>query len=224
MPRATVQEEITLTLEDIRVKELRPNCYKIKFITNRGSNEGILHYREGCTAGTVMVGGTGGGWDGPASIYRDMGPDLLREGIATLRLDYRRPGELEECVLDTLAGIEYLNEYKLDRIGLVGWSFGGAVVISAGAMSDAVRCVATIASQSYGTDQADELSPKALLLLHGTGDKTLSPSSSQYIFERAKEPKEIVLFPGANHGIDQNRDDVKRRIEDFLIRYLEQNG
>ncbi len=224
MPHATVHEEITLTLEDVHIKEIRPQYYRVKFITDHGSNEGILHHREGCTAGTIMVGGTGGGWDGPASIYRDMGPDLLKENIATLRLDFRRRAQLEDCVLDVLVGIEYLKELGINRVGLVGWSFGGAVVISTGVISDAVKCVATIASQSYGADEVDDLSPKAILLLHGTGDRTLPPSSSQFIYDKAREPKELVFYPHANHGIDQNRDDVKRRIEEFLIRYLEGHG
>jgi dienelactone hydrolase len=33
-----------------------------------------------------------------------------------------------------------------ERVNLVGWSFGGAVVISAGAANDAVVGIATVAS------------------------------------------------------------------------------
>lgn len=59
-------------------------------------------------------------------------------------------------------------------MALVGWSFGGAVVITAGARSSNVVGVATVASQTYGTDSVSSLAPKSLLLLHGTGDTCLS--------------------------------------------------
>ena len=180
----------------------------------------IMHHRDGNTAGTVLVGGTGGGIDGPASIYRDMGTDLLNSGISSLRLDFRMAGQLEECVLDTLMGIEFLKELGISEVGLVGWSFGGAVVIEAGADSDAVRAVVTVASQTYGTESVARLSPKALLLLHGTADRTLPPSCSSNIYERAKEPKEIIFYDGGNHGIDQSRDQMLRKIESFLITHL----
>src|SRR5215210_7072743 len=48
-----------------------------------------------------------------------------------LRLHYRRPNELVECVLDTLIGVAFLVHEGQDNVALVGHSFGGAVVISA---------------------------------------------------------------------------------------------
>jgi hypothetical protein len=182
MARQTVEEELTLTLWDVKIKDLRRDCYRIRFETSRGNTQGILHHREGNILGTVMVGGSGGGLDGPASIYRDKGPSLLEKDISTLRLDYRHANYLEECVLDVLMAIEFMKGMGVHKFGLVGWSFGGAVVIDAGVASEDVLAVATVASQTYGTDPVAELSPKALLLLHGTEDRTLPPTCSQDIY------------------------------------------
>jgi dienelactone hydrolase len=68
--------------------------------------------------------------------------------------------ESEECILDVLMGIELLKGLGIDRIGLAGWSFGGAVAIDAGIISDDVVAVATVASQTYGTEAVDRLAPK----------------------------------------------------------------
>lgn len=220
MARAVVEEELTLVVEDIRSARLREDCFKVRFITSRGTGRSILHHREHNSAAAILVGDSGGGLDGPAGIYRDMGPDLLSQRISSLRMDYRRRGYLEECVLDVLAGIEYLKDLGIGMVGLVGWSFGGAVVISAGALSPEVRAVAAIASQTAGAEMVAELAPKALLLIHGTRDRTNPSSCSQDLYRRAREPKELVLFDGANHSLDEAREPMIRKIEDFLVRHL----
>ena len=45
-----------------------------------------------------------------------------------------------------IAGIEALGQRGIGRVGLVGWSFGDAVVISVGVAIDAAVGVATVAS------------------------------------------------------------------------------
>lgn len=209
-----------IRLEDVEVRPLRDNCFRISFVTSRGTNRAVLHHLEGNAAGTVLVGGAGGGLDGPASIYPKMGPDLLDRGISSLRLDYRMKNDLEECILDTLLGIEFLRSLEMHRVGLVGWSFGGAVVIGAGVINDIVRAVVTVASQTYGTGIVGELSPKALLLIHGTGDRTLPFQLSEDIYRRAGEPKEILLYKDANHGVDEYEPEMRGEIERFLEKHL----
>ena len=43
----------------------------------------------------------------------------------------------------------------------------------------------------------EELSPRPLLLI--TGDKAHSRYHSENVYERAKEPKELIVMPGATH-------------------------
>jgi len=70
--------------------------------------------------------------------------------------------------------LDALGRAGVERVVLVGWSFGSAVVISAGAGSERVVGVATVGSQTYGTNDVGGLSPeKALLLIHGTADRSL---------------------------------------------------
>lgn len=213
-------DKATLTLRNVKVRQIRDGTAEVRFVTNDGGNKGILHHREGYHAAVVLVGGAGGGFDGPASIYPDLAEVLESEGVSSLRLDYRRPNDLEACVLDVLVAIQFLGDQGIEEVGLVGWSFGGAVVIGAGANSDLVTAVVTVATQSHGTALAPRLSPKALLLIHGAADRTLPPSCSQEVYEHAGEPKELVIYQGANHGIDQKREPMLRKIEDFLVGHL----
>jgi dipeptidyl aminopeptidase/acylaminoacyl peptidase len=180
----------------------------LKIRMAEGTVRGILHHAESAQGAIVMVGGAGGGVNGPAGIYEELATRLQRKGIAALRLDYRHPNDLDDCVHDVLAAIDFLHHEGVDRVVLLGWSFGGAVVITAGAVSKLVVGVATVASQTYGAHAVAHLSPKSLLLLHGTGDTTLPDSCSRQLYAAAGEPKKLVLYPGDNHGIAHHAADM----------------
>ena len=177
--------------------------------TNAGIIPCRLHKAANPNAGIVWVFGAGGGLHGPADgMYTRLARVLEMEGWTSLRLDYRTPGHLMSCVLDVLAGMDVLEQMGLERIILVGHSFGGAVVISAGAASPSTLGVVAMSSQTAGTGAVDKLSPKPLLLMHGTADEVLPPSCSQEIYKRAFEPKKLRLYPGCGHGLDQCRETI----------------
>jgi fermentation-respiration switch protein FrsA (DUF1100 family) len=190
--------------------------------TSRGEVLGILHPCEGRSGAAVFVGGALGGLDGPAdAIYARLGTALasdLETGLTGLRLHYRHPGEFEECVLDVLAGVSFIKAIGALRIALVGHSFGGAVVIKAGELSDLVSGVAALSPQLYGTRTVDRLAPRSLLLVHGTDDTILDAEASRDIYSRALEPKQMVLYEGAGHGLTQCRDELA----DLLTRWLQE--
>jgi dienelactone hydrolase len=122
----------------------------LKIRTAEGTVRGILHPVEAARGAIVMVGGAGGGVNGPAGIYEELATRLQREGIAALRLDYRHPNDLDECVRDVLAAIDFLHHEGVDRVVLLGWSFGGAVVITAGAVRDLTKGSQSIPDVNMG--------------------------------------------------------------------------
>ena len=163
-----------------------------------------------------MVGGAGGGIHGPANSYEELAARLHEDGATAFRLEHRWPNYLKECVHDVLAAVDALGHGGLDRVVLVGWSFGGAVVISAGAASDAVVGVATVASQTYGAEAVGELSPeKSLLLVHGTADGVLLSELSERLYAQAGEPKELVLYPDDGHGVEHHRSEMLEKLHEW---------
>lgn len=123
-------------------------------------------------------------------------------------------------MLDVLLGVAFLETLGVTRLALVGHSFGGAVVIAAGASSAAVVGVAALSSQTYGAGAVGELSPRALLLLHGTADEVLPDACSRWLYEQAREPRELHLYPGCRHGLDECREEVGRDLLAWLRRTL----
>lgn len=193
----------------------------IRLAADRGPVECRYYRPEGATRAAIWVGGAGGGWDSPHNLYPRLCRDLCDLGIASLRVRYRQPAVLAESVFDVLTGAAFLAGEGIGAICVTGWSFGGAVAIGAAAQLPEARAVVTLSTQSYGADPARNLPPAcALLLLHGSGDRTLAPACSHFVFDLAHEPKELILFEGANHGLDQAAGRVYPIVREWILRYL----
>jgi alpha/beta superfamily hydrolase len=191
--------------------------------TDRGDLELRHHPAPDARSAVVMVGGIGGGWDSPArGLYDRLGDDLVRQGVCALRVRFRKPANFDECVLDLRAGLEYLLELGHEAIGLIGHSFGGAVVIRvAEAVPAHARTVVTLATQAWGTDNVAHL-PRdcSLLCVHGVADDVLPPACSEQVYERAHDPKRLVLLSRAGHVLDEAADEVHRLALDWLVKEL----
>ena len=175
------------------------------------------HARWSANAEVVWVGGAGGGLDGPAhGLYPAACHRLQDARMAGLRLYYRFPNDLPQRVLDTMLGVKFLRAQGVRQIALVGHSFGGAVVITAAAVSPQVQAVVAMFTQTAGTDLTPQLTPRSLLLIHGDDDEVLPDRCSRQVFGLAKEPKELVIYRGAWHGLDECREELP----DLLVAWI----
>lgn len=186
---------------------------------NREQTEG----REKTAA--ILLSGAGGGVVGPSSIYLSMADKLtsLSKGIPVLRMDYRFPARNKYCVPDVLAAMRYLqNAYAVSRFVLVGWSFGGAPVFTVGGQDERVVGCATVASQTAETEGIRSVGRRGvpLLLLHGTGDRTLSPACSQRLFEMygRGEHKKMELFDHDDHALTGNSKVAEQLLCEFIMK------
>ena len=196
--------------------------------TTRGDIYTIVHsnpdpdYRT--SKAIVFVWGARGGFDGPAGgIYGRLAEDL-KYLVTSIRIDYRLPNVITECILDTMAGLSFLSATGHTDVALVGHSFGGAVVIAAAPFSPMVNAVAALSSQTYGSSNAGAVSPRPLLLVHGGADTRLPPSCSEQIYEWANEPKEMVIYPGAEHGLVECAEELHELLKGWLIATLNEGS
>ena len=209
-----------LRLIEVKTKPVDDTLTDVILSTSRGDIRCILHRASG-EAAVIWVCGALGGLDGPSfGIFKDLSEDLVAEGITSLRLDYRVPGYVPECVLDVLIGIHFLNQEGMQNIGLVGHSFGGAVVIQAGALSQQVKTVVGLSSQTYGAHPVDRISPRPLLLVHGERDQNLSVDCSRQIYQWAGEPKELVIYKDNGHFLRECHDELHDLLQDWLVSKL----
>ena len=191
-------------------------------VTNRGPIQTIIHHDPTSPThrGIVWVGGARGGFEGPAgSMYKLLG-DGLSPGVTSIRLDYRQPNVLVECVMDTLAALSFLSGTGHTDVILVGHSFGGAVVIKAAPYSEVVKGVIALSSQTFGAGDGSQVSPSPILLVHGERDTVLSQESSLKIFEWAEEPKELRLIPENGHGLQESAQEIRQLVSEWLVQHL----
>ena len=171
----------------------------------------------------VLLSGAGGGVTGPSGIYVSMGSKLasLKRGVPVLRMDYRYPARDRPCCQDVISAMDYLQEhYPLTKFVLVGWSFGSAPVFTVGGSDSRVSGAACVAPQTAGTRGIRQLAPRPLLLLHGTGDRTLSPACSESLYESygRKGDRTIKLFDNDNHALTNNSLAAEELLCDFIAK------
>jgi fermentation-respiration switch protein FrsA (DUF1100 family) len=205
-----------IALQDVIHLPESETSERLQLVTSEGALPCRYHLAE-VEHAILWVFGAGGGLGGPeGGLYTRLGRQFRESGTASLKLDYRLPGDLEGCILDVLIGLAYLESLGKSRIVLVGHSFGGAVVINAGVISDAVIAVAALSSQTAGTHAIGKLSPKPVIFIHGEKDEILPPACSRDLHAHAGEPKELILYPGCFHGLDQCQEALDRDLSRWL--------
>jgi alpha/beta superfamily hydrolase len=132
---------------------------------------------------------------------------LTNAGIASLRLNYRGVGRSEGTYGDGLgeradaaAALAYLRglaEVDQGKVGIVGYSFGATVALTAA--DEGVAAVAAISTPSFSQGIPALASRCPALLISGEQDE-IAPAASLAALARTIGPQcQITVVPGADH-------------------------
>ncbi|AKB27371.1 hypothetical protein MSSIT_0652 [Methanosarcina siciliae T4/M] len=203
-------------------KETGDGFKTVMIETGRGRVECRYYAAEGASKAVIMVGGKGVGFDTPADgLYPRLCVDLLDCGISSLRVRFRYPADLAEATMDVLVGIEFLKGEGISGFGLIGHSFGGAVVIQAAHNESAVKTIVILSTQSLGISPISNLAEGvSALLIHGDKDETLLSGSSVYAYFLAHEPKKLTIYEGVGHDLAEVSDEVYKEVKSWIEDYL----
>lgn len=197
--------------------EVAPGLRHIEIYTRGGLLTLLWHGPRDAAGVVVCCGGAMGGLLGPADgLFHDIGVLLAEQGIGTVRVGYRLPNHLEDCVLDLAAACDMASRAGGQRFITMGHSFGGAVAIgTAVALPYSVAGVVTLATQSAGCEIAGGLAGRPLLLFHGDRDELLPAVCSETV-RMIAGAGELVMVPGAGHLLTQGAVAIRAKLEEWL--------
>jgi hypothetical protein len=144
----------------------------------------------GATDVVLMVGGAAGGVLGPGhALYLELGRSMAGRGRAAMAVDYRRPGDIDRCLLDVAAAADLAIRHGAERFCMLGHSFGGAVAIQAAAtLPDHTAGIITYSTQSAGCEDASQ-----------------------------GRPGEVQTFPGADHLLEEVADELSETTHHWVV-------
>lgn len=195
----------------------------VEVYTLRGLLTLLWHPPHDAEHVVLMCGGGMGGMLGPANgLYHDLALAFTEEGIGTVRVGYRRPSDLQSCVLDGGVAADLAARLGARRFVAVGHSFGGAVAVNLGlAMPSAVAGVVTLATQSAGCEGAAGLTGRPFLLLHGEQDEILPAETSETVRALAGGWGDVVVYPGTGHLLSEVADELRARLRSWIPAVLD---
>lgn len=163
--------------------------------------------------------------------WADQAPVLAREGLRVVAIDFRGHGrshgpggvdDQDEAHRDVLAAVRYLRGGGATSVAVVGASFGGWAAARASLEAPGTIDELALLAASPVADPEHLAGRKLFVVarddLQGAGTPRLPIVRDQ--FERAPEPKELLVLEGGAHAQFLFETDQGQRLLDALARFL----
>jgi dipeptidyl aminopeptidase/acylaminoacyl peptidase len=185
---------------------------RVAFAVAATQIEAILHLPDGETIGGVAVlPGRGGTMEDTAYLC-----DALADaGVAALRFTFRIDGDAFAGLADAGGAIRLLRAHPAipQRVGVVGWSFGGAVAALVAGRDSRLRAavlISTPAAREYFGDAkplAEISRTRAMVLIvRPAEDEVVPPGDADRfaaVLTQARVRHELATIAGADHNFTQ---------------------
>ncbi|MEM3587749.1 MAG: alpha/beta hydrolase, partial [Candidatus Jordarchaeaceae archaeon] len=66
---------------------------------------------------------------------------------------------------------------------------------------------------------AEKISPRPVLIIHGAQDDLIPVKSAYELYEKAKEPKKILIFENTDHVI-RNNEEAMNTVADWIVKNI----
>jgi len=170
----------------------------------------------------VAIGGTGGGFDGPSLLYYDFEKNLPAFKLSLLRVHVSPPQE--RGARQVLAALKVLKAHNNTKpIILIGWSMGGASIISVAKelveRKDelVVKSLISLAGQTAGASPISRINTK-IHILHGDKDPILNVACAYTIRKWAKNLGEFIIVKDVGHGFEQNTKELYDSVYNIIFK------
>ncbi len=190
---------------------------RVSFVVPTGELVGVLHLPETtCVGGCVVLHGFGGHPDQPHVVAACMA--LAEAGVAALRFAYRdhEPPRmtLESGLADAAGAVRLLKAHPAvpDRLGIVGFSFGGAVAAVAAGRDARIRAAVLAAAPAEWTRdgrwkplaEVSRTRARVLLLCGARDTQVPIEHAERYraVLSQARVTNRLAIVDGGDHDFE----------------------
>ena len=164
--------------------------------------------------------------------WRDQAKILASAGFRVVAIDFRGfgcssgPGQSDfdnaPFENDVLAAVRYLKAHGVRTVSVVGGSFGGAAAGDASIKSDPGEIDRVVFLGAAPNLSADKLKSAALFIVarEDVGDAGLRLPGIRAQYEKAPEPKELIVLDGSAHAQFLFQTDQSARVMHEMLRFL----
>ncbi len=157
---------------------------------------------------------------------------LAKAGFRALAIDFRGRGQshggpqatsLDDVRFDVLAAVRYLHEIGAMTVSVVGGSFGGWASAQAAVEAKEGEIDRIVLLAASAIDEPERMKGRKLFIttrddFSGSGVLRLPEIRDQY--ERAPEPKQLVILEGSAHAQHIFNTDQGERLMREILRFL----
>jgi dipeptidyl aminopeptidase/acylaminoacyl peptidase len=204
---------------------------RVAFAVSGAQIEAILHLPDGeAVGGVAVLPGRGGTMADTAYLCEA----LAAARLAALRFTFRVDGDALAGLADAGGAIRLLRAHPSipQRVGVLGWSFGGAVAAMAAGRDSRIRAavlVSTPASREYFAPARPlaEISRTraSVLIVRAEADEVVSPADADryaQVLSQARVRHRLASIAGADHNFTEpaQRAELLGTITAFLAEAL----
>ncbi len=205
------------------------------FKTTKGFRlEGIISFPPGsdhCPGVIICHPHPEYGGDLNNNVVTAVANSVVENGFVALRFNFRgvgrsggnydnEIGEIEDVqgAIDFLAGTDIL---KVEKIYLVGYSFGAWVGLRAALKEEKVKAIVGISPPTSIFDFGFLLGSRLpKLIIFGSSDPFCPHETTASLFSSLLEPKQMKVIPGADHFLLGREKELAELVSGFLNSFL----
>jgi pimeloyl-ACP methyl ester carboxylesterase len=168
--------------------------------------------------------------------WQPQAQSLARASFRVLAFDFRGfgkshgPGDSDMFTapmqLDVLAAVRYLRDHGARTVAVIGGSFGGAAAADASAASQPGEINRLILLAAEGNGPAERIKAPLLIIVarDDANDDGLRLPRIRTWFDKAPEPKELIVLNGSAHAQFLFQTDQADRVMEEVFRFLAASG